>query len=128
MKAVLALEIIADNLYAARRTSDQASAKEARYGEMLGSDKARPWVARLTGICPKYGFAREFMRGQKDYSQANSIGSRGVKEYFPLDPGVYEVHERLTWKRTRRYFIRVQDTQIVEIDRDEVERCLRSNI
>lgn len=127
MKAVLSLEIIGDNFYASKRAGAEASEKEVRYGEMLGNDKSRPWVARLTGLDPKFGFARQFLRGQRDYSQANSIGSRGVKEYFPLDPGVYEVHERITWKRTRRYFIRVQGVQIEEVNREDVIEWLTKN-
>ena len=126
MKAVLALEIIGDNYYAARRAGEEATERESRYADMMGVDKQRPWIARLTGLDTKFGFVRQFLRGQRDYSQANSIGSRGIKEYFILDTGLYEVHERLTWRRTRRYFIRVENEQIVEIERSEVERCLKS--
>ena len=124
MKAVIALEIIADNYYAylqaKKRGEATASCSAEKYGELLGHDKTRPWIARITGLCEKYGLKREFIRGQKDYSRANSIGSRGVYEYFALDTGIYEVHERTTWKKTRRYFIRAKDAQIEEISREEV--------
>ena len=124
MKAVIALEIIADNYYAYLQAKKRGEAIESRsaekYGELLGRDKARPWVARITGLCATYGLKREFIRGQKDYSRANSIGSRGIYEYFALDSGIYEVHERTTWKKTRRYFIRVENAQIEEIDKKEV--------
>lgn len=127
MLAVLELELIGDNYYASKRANaeTEAEAKEARYGAMMGHDKTRPWVAHLTGLDPKYGLRREFVRAQqKDYSRANSIGSRGVFLYFVLQPGFYEVHERQTWKRTRRYFCHVEGDKITEIDRDEVVRCL----
>jgi hypothetical protein len=128
MLAVLALEIIGDNYFAYKRDLANGKAREnprvERYAEMMGRDKARPWVARIVGFDKKYGFKREFQRGQRDYSKANSIGSRGVYEYFALKPGIYEVHERLTWKRTRRYFCRVQEAEIIEINREEVEECL----
>ncbi len=124
MRVVLKLELIGDNYYAAKREAPDSQKYRARYAEMLGRDKSRPWVARLTDLDPVYGFKREFVKGQKDYSLANSIGSRGVYVYYPLKSGLYEVHERLTWKRTRRYFIRVQDAKITEIAREEVLRCL----
>lgn len=132
MIAVLPLEIIGDNYYAYKRDLANGKAREnpriEKYGEMMGRDKSRPWVARITGLDDKYGFKREFQRGQRDYSKANSIGSRGVYEYFALPTGIYEVHERLTWKRTRRYFIRIEQAEIMEISREEVESCLRNAI
>jgi len=124
--AVIRLELIGDNYFAYKRQAKQEHKPSERYGEYLGRDQSRPWVARLTGLDAKYGFAREFVHGQRDYSQANSVGSRGVYEYIPLKDGVYEVNERLTWKRARRYFIRVQDAQITEISRDEVMECLNT--
>lgn len=128
MLAVLALEIIGDNYFAYKRDLTNGKAREnprvERYGEMLGRDKSRPWVARITGLDDRYGFRREFQRGQRDYGKANSIGSRGVYEYFALGDGVYEVHERLTWKRTRRYFVRVEKAEIAEISREEAEQWL----
>lgn len=128
MLAVLALEIIGDNYYSYKCDLANGSAREnpriEKYAEMMGHDKTRPWVARIMGFDKKYGLKREFQRGQRDYSKANSIGSRGVYEYFALKPGIYEVHERVTWKRTRRYFARVESTEIIEISREEVEEWL----
>ena len=127
MLAVLPLEIIGDNYFAYRRDLANGKAREnpriEKYGEMMGRDRSRPWVARITGLDDKYGFAREFQRGQRDYGRANSIGSRGVYEYFALSDGLYEVHERPTWKRTRRYFVRVENAEITEISREEVENA-----
>jgi len=124
--AVIRLEHIADDCYAYRKYATRVNPLYERNGKVYQFTQRglRPWVARLTGLDAKYGFAREFVHGQRDYSQANSVGSRGVYEYIPLKDGVYEVNERLTWKRTRRYFIRVQDAQITEISRDEVVECL----
>lgn len=132
MRAVLKLEIIGDNYYSYKRTLATGEAQETprmeRYAEMMGRDKTRPWVAKIMGTDPKYEFRREFLRGQKDYSLANSVGSRGVYEYFALQDGIYEVHERFSWKGTRRYFICVQDTKITEISCDEVLEWLEKNI
>lgn len=127
MKAVLSLEIIGDDFYShARQEGAKESQRYHKYPDRFGADKKRPWVARITGTHPKYQLAREFLCGQKDYSRSNGLGSRGVYEYFVLDPGIYEVHERLTWKRTRRYFVRVQGEEVTEIDREEVLHCLKT--
>lgn len=133
MKAVLGLEIIADNYFAlqsakAKGEVDPALAARqlARYERLLGRDTQRPWVAALEGLDPKYGFQRRFMKGQRDCAGANGVGSRGVWEYYPLDDGLYEVHERTSWTKTRRYFVRVASGHIEEIPREEVLACLES--
>lgn len=98
------------------------------YARYMGRDKSNCWVARLIGLDEKFGFAREFMRGQADWSQAKMTGSRGIFMYYPLTPGIYEINERLSWKHTRRYFIRVDDDIIItEITREEAIRCLTSD-
>lgn len=128
MKAVIGLEIIADNYYAHQRQKKAGKASEWRgervYEEAMGRDQGRPWVAKLTGLDARYGFAREFLRGQTDYSQANSVGSRGVYEYFILEPGVYEVKERTSWKKTRRFFILVEGETYQEIGREQATALL----
>lgn len=132
MLAVLRLEIIGDNYYSYKRDLAKGEARKTprmeRYAEMMGRDKTQPWMARITGLDKKYGFGREFLHGQRDYSKSNSIGSRGVYEYFALSDGLYEVHERPTWKRTRRYFIQVAGTEIVEITREEVLTWLANGV
>jgi len=122
--AVLKLEFIGENRDAKCRLMD---AQLKALGVDLGYTSDKPWVARITGLDAKYGLARQFLRGQKDYSQANSVGSRGVYLYFALKDGFYEVYEHLTWKRARRYFIRVENMEITEITREEVEQWLLLN-
>lgn len=124
MRAVLKLEFIAENYFAYRKTPWAVHMRTERYVEYLGLDQSRPWVARLTGLDPEKGFVREFVRAQKDYSQTNSTGSRGVWLYYPLTDGLYEVNERTSWRKVRRYFIRVAEARYQEISREEVERCL----
>jgi hypothetical protein len=129
MLAVLRLELIADNEYQHKKLIERGKAPHPhlrQYVKILCDTPqgSRPWCARLIGLDPQYGFKREFQRGQKDYSRANSVGSRGVFVYYPLKPGIYEVNERLTWKRMRRYFIHVEGVEITEISREEVLACL----
>ncbi len=129
MRAVLKLEFIAENYFAYKRRSQHQSEDvdrhtPLRYADYLGRDASRPWVAQLTGRDKQFGFARTFVSGQIDYSQANSTGSRGVFLYYPLRDGVYEVNERTSWRSVRRYFLRVENGHSREIQREEVERCL----
>jgi len=127
MRAVLRLELIGDNLYTYRQFIQERNERYERdILKGMAHPRLKPWVARILGPDPKYGLKREFIYGQRDYTFANSVGSRGIYEYFALTPGVYEVNERLTWKKARRYFIRVEGTEISEINKDEVLECLKS--
>jgi hypothetical protein len=120
--AVLKLEFIAENYYAYKRQATILHEGTERYKEYLGRNQSRPWVKRLT---KKGGhLEREFMNGQIDYSQANRTGSRGVYLYFYLPAGVYEINERCSWTRVRRYYCRVERGQIIEIEQEEVETWL----
>lgn len=129
MLAVLKLEYIAENYHAGKReaTKHQVDVPRSveRYSGMLGRDKSRPWVARLIGLDVQHGFAREFLRGQIDYSQSNSVGSRGIYLYFALKDGVYEVNERTSWTKVRRYFILVDGAEYVEVAKEEVLQWLQ---
>ncbi len=94
-------------------------------GESPTAGLRRPWVAEITGPDPRYRLARKFLDGRKDYSEANSIGSRGVYVYYHLEPGrIYEVNDLATWRRTDRYFCRVEDGRLVRMAEEEVLACL----
>lgn len=86
-----------------------------------------PWVAEIKGLNRDGYFIREFQRGELDYSRANSTGSRGIHRYYHLRSGrIYEVAERLSWKRQTQYFCRVtQDGDIVRLTRQEVLAALQ---
>jgi hypothetical protein len=87
-----------------------------------------PWVAEITGVDPRYGFARRFLPGAKDYSRANRIGSRGVYVCYALEGGrIYEIFELLTRTRTRRYFCRYTKAGRQVLSAEEVLACLTSN-
>jgi|SRR5579884_2167758 len=120
--AVLKLEFIAENYYAYKRQASVPDENTERYREFLGRNQSRPWVKRL--IRKEGQLEHEFMYAQIDYSQANGTGSRGVYLYYWLPSGVYEVNERCSWTRTRRYFCRVEYGQLQEITQEEVEQWL----
>lgn len=83
------------------------------------------WVAEIRGRSRKYGLARAFIRGKKDYSEANSVGSRGVYIYYFLEPGrYYEVSEPRSWRHTERYFAKVRGGKVVRVDEEELEQWL----
>jgi len=48
--------------------------------ECIGDDNPimpkRAWCAEIAGFDPKYGLKRIFLRGHKDYSEANGCGTR----------------------------------------------------
>lgn len=87
--------------------------------------RARQWVAEITGLCSTYRFKRSFVNGEKDYSEANSIGSRGVYVFYPVREGrIYEINEPMSWKHDRRYFARFDGDQEIEMSESEVMEWL----
>lgn len=86
-----------------------------------------PWVAQITGLSREGKFVRKFIHGDVDYTQANSVGSRGVHRYYHLQSGrIYEVAERLSWKRSVQYFCRVtQEGEIARLTRQEALDALQ---
>ena len=133
MRYILKLEAVGDNHTAYKRhfnktvrTTGQAPRNANLHLEMAQKlGKTRSWVARITGLNNQYGFERDFIKGQKDYSTANGTGSRGIYLYYFLEPGFYEISDRRSWSNTKRYFARVvNETTIIELSREEVIRCL----
>lgn len=124
MKAALEIECIGDGF----RSEDdfRASVLGAILDKMadrrvFGSPK-RWWVAEITGRDPKYGYRREFLHYQKDYSRANSTGTRGIYATYVLDEGrLYEVSAPQSWSATDRYFCTVRDGRIVRLSQEEAD-------
>lgn len=123
---VLGLEAIGDDMVQFHELH-QAKMRELglpdglRRSVGIGPVLRRPWVAEITGRDPTYGWARQFLRGQKDYSHANSIGSRGIMIYYHLQEGaVYEVNDWAGWSSVDRYFCRAEGNKIVRMTEREV--------
>lgn len=119
MKATLKLEAIGDNTSRAI-----AGWKRLLGDELMGDIKIdRPWVAKLTGLFASGKFQHDFLRGNKDYTEANSKGSRGIYFWFTLESGnYYEVNDLQTWKRTERYFCKVNESgEILLVDEREIQ-------
>jgi len=127
--ATLRLEVIGDNYRALDRAPLKRQLHEVRrhpqHASRLLDPGMKPWVAQITGRDSRHGLARLFLRGMRDYRDANKIGSRGVFLTFVLYPGhIYEVNALLSWSRMKRYFCRVESGAIVEMTTDEMARHL----
>lgn len=104
-----------------------SGAGDALFGQN-GTIPSRSWVCKILGEDTKYKFKREFLRPNLDYSEANSIGSRGVYAYYNLESGhIYEVSSPVSWKNTERYFCRVENDAIVYMEKEEVIEWLKSH-
>jgi hypothetical protein len=91
-----------------------------------GQKRLRPWVARIIAIHADGFIERQFIHGVKDYSHANSIGSRGVYIHYALDPGLYEINERTDWLKARRWFGKVADGALSQISKQEAIEWLNA--
>ena len=131
MRAILKIELIGDDTrWGVHHIYSQVIKQVGRTvaNALFGSERPPyPWVAKITGTDKRYGFARVFMQGNRDYSRANSIGSRGVYVYYPLEPGIYEVNQQLTWHRWQRYFLVVdKDANKQKVTKDVVINLLNT--
>lgn len=94
---------------------------------LWGGPSQKPWVAQIFGSDGRGGFNRAFVSGAKDYSRANSKGTRGIYRFYTLEEGpIYEVNDRQTWRHTERYFARVQNGEMVRMGDEEVWSCVES--
>lgn len=128
MKATLSLEFIgadsADWLNAMTRQFNQVA---PGLGDlMIGRAKNSPWVAEILGRHPHFKLDRRFLKSNRDYSRANSKGSRGVYLWYVLESDhLYEVNARVSWKNSNRYFCSVtEDGDIYTLNDEEVEEWL----
>jgi len=96
-------------------------------GNSMTRTRGTPWVARLLGLDPHWGFRRQFLRGIRDYSRGQEHHTRGVYLYFALPPGLYEVYRPTSWRHSERYFVRITDDgRLHEITREEAIACLKN--
>lgn len=123
MKAILALELRGDNTRQlwklGRWQCDQVA--PGLGAAVIGFMPSSAWCAEIVGRDPKYKYARRFLPFKKNYSQSNSVGSRGVRAIYMLEENkIYEVKE---WKE--RYFCTIRDWAICRISEYEVNEWLK---
>lgn len=112
MRYAIELEVVGDVYEQEARAIDRMQG---------GSGKGfrSSWVARLMSYNAIGGFDRRFIHGRKDYSRANSKGSRGVYLCYALEPGVYEINQLTSWSSSRRYFCMVDGESLHQLTKEE---------
>jgi hypothetical protein len=124
--AIVGIEAIGDDYrhrLSTQRWTDGIGRSAVAAAKELARYEGRPkaWVARILGTDLKFAFQREFLRGKKDYAEANGTGSRGVYWWYELPEGdIYEVSAPQSWSRADRYFALSTRGQLVRMELDEV--------
>lgn len=125
MKAILEIELIGDNTVQEmrmwRRLGDELIPGTGT--AIFGGCPPSGWVAEIVNFHEKFKYERKFLKFKKDYSRANSKGSRGVyAEYILEDDKIYDVKNN-----KQRYFCKVEDWKIVKITEEEVIEWLNEH-
>ncbi len=77
------------------------------------------WVKEVQGVS-RHGLREVPLHGQRDYSQSNSVGSRGVRQhYFLADGYLYHVSSPQSFTRVDQYFCCVEHRQLIRMDLQE---------
>lgn len=75
------------------------------------------------------GFNKTFLKPMRDYSRANSCGSRGVRANYFLEPNkLYEVQCNSTWKKKENYFCIVEANTIKKLSPQEAVEWLNARL
>jgi len=93
------------------------------YSVKYDNDKWRPWVARIVGTCPDFGFSRVFIAGLPDYKQASTNWRRtaNITLQFPLEVGwVVQTCKRTIGMEKRRFYRVTSPTELSEMTEEEV--------
>lgn len=107
-----AIEYIAEALKIAWKEAKQP--KEIVLKVRHQPSGGKEWVAEITGRHPRFNFERNFLNPvARNWS---SSGKTGTTSFLLQEGKVYEVNE--PWKG--RYFITVQNGEVVDIDVDYV--------
>jgi hypothetical protein len=98
----------------------------AELARQEGPPPPRQWCAELIGVGADGELLGARLRGKRDYTDANGIGSRGVSVYYLLESGrLYEVSAPRTWRHTEHYYCTVTDAGAIErLTEEEVRQRL----
>jgi len=100
--------------------------------ECIGSDRipgpGQALVDKIIGISPDGVLECKRMQGFRDYTYANSVGSRGIHIVYILSSGnLYFVSSPLSWKKIDQYYCRIKDGQIVRMNIHQVLAWLKNH-
>lgn len=132
MKAQIKIEAVGDDVdqmlrFFSTMTNDLVPGLgDMTFGTNNGKPKPSYWVAQIIGVHPVFKYERKFIKGKKDYSQANRKGSRGVFVYYLVESGnVYEVKR----SSKRRYFCIVdEEGSIQEVNKEYVDQWINDHL
>lgn len=84
-----------------------------------------PFVWQVVGISERGSLMEERLRGRKDYTHANSVGSRGVYLWYSLVRGeFYRIQSIPSWKRSHVFYAVATADGYAEMSEQEVRACL----
>lgn len=86
------------------------------------------FAAEITDYCGGC-FQKVFLKPFKDYSTANSVGSRGIfASYFLEENKLYEVQCSLNWKKQDHYFCIIETGNIKRLSIQEAVLWLNTHL
>jgi hypothetical protein len=89
-----------------------------------------PYCRQVIGIA-KNGFPMtKNMEFKRDYNESNSVGTRGVFDWYILrEGGIYEIYSPQNFKKARHYYLFIShDGKEKEMDLEEVYKCLSTGL
>ena len=86
----------------------------------------RPYCKQVITIGKNGFLVTRPMQYNRDYAEANSVGSRGIFDYYVLHHNaLYEINEPVTWKRCDHYYLYIDPNgDEYKMTREEVMICL----
>jgi hypothetical protein len=89
---------------------------------------SRAWVKELyiKETVLSYHIEERWVKANSyDYSEANSVGSRGVYKYYWLEEGgIYQINSPESWGRSDNYYCLVINSEIKRVSKEVAESCL----
>lgn len=85
------------------------------------------YVARLTGLCHRWGYEREFLKPSIDYSKSSSKGTRGVYAEYVFDAGPYDlfqIEKQVSWGSVEKYFCCFEMGEEIQLPEQTVKDIL----
>lgn len=133
MKATIKLEYIGEaqdaRLSMYNKMIDQVS--DGLGKKVTGNTRPRqPWIAEIAGIDSKFGFKREFLKGNWQRKRSNGTGSRGTELWFTVESSkLYEVKSPVSWRSIDRYFCIITEIgDIKKITEIEAKKWLKDHL
>jgi hypothetical protein len=126
---LLKIECIGDNISSqCKFYTKQINSMISGLGSLVfGETPERYSVYEVYYDRKNYSIKKVKLYPKKDYSKANSVGSRGVYAFYFLENGkMYEVKEPTSWRNTEHYFCKIENNELLRMTPEEAIKCLRN--